>query len=38
MLDLPDIIDAEPVGELDLVERVLIKASAPHPSSHGCGS
>ena len=26
VLDLPDVIDAEPVGELDLIERVLIKA------------
>ena len=25
VLDLPDVIDAEPVGELDLIERVLIK-------------
>ncbi len=25
MLDLPDIVDAEPVGELDLVERLLVK-------------
>jgi len=24
MLDLPGIVDAEPVGELDLVERLLI--------------
>ena len=26
VLDLPDVIDGEPVGELDLVERPLIKA------------
>ena len=25
VLDLPDIVDAEPVGELDLVERILIE-------------
>ena len=25
MLDLPDVVDAEPVGELDLVERLLVK-------------
>src|SRR5258708_8216348 len=25
VLDLPDVIEAEPVGELDLIERVLIK-------------
>ena len=23
VLDLPDVVDAEPVGELDLLERVL---------------
>ncbi|MGC2522987.1 MAG: hypothetical protein WA417_10185 [Stellaceae bacterium] len=26
VLDLPHIVDAEPVGELDLVERILIEA------------
>src|SRR5262249_13314965 len=26
VLDLPDVIDAEPVGELDLVESLLVKA------------
>ena len=25
MLDFPDIVDAETIGELDLVERLLIK-------------
>ena len=25
MLDLPDVVDAEPVSELDLVERLLIE-------------
>src|SRR5580700_11956420 len=25
VLDLPDVVDAEPVGELDLVERLLVE-------------
>ena len=25
VLDLPDVVDADPVGELDLVERLLIE-------------
>jgi hypothetical protein len=25
VFDLPDLIDAEPVGEFDLIERLLIK-------------
>ena len=27
VLDLPDVVDAEPVGEFDLVERVLVEAA-----------
>jgi hypothetical protein len=25
MLDLPDVVDAEPIGELNLVERLLVE-------------
>ena len=37
MLDLPDIVEAELVGELDLVERVLEQLLLG-PSVHGRGS
>jgi len=31
VLDLPDVVDAESVGELDLVERVLIEKQLGNP-------
>ena len=37
VLDFPGVIDAEPVGEFDLIER-LLKQPCSSPSFHGRGS
>ena len=37
VLDFPDIVDPEPVGEFDLVERLLVKPRS-ESSAQGCGS
>ena len=38
VLDLPRVVVAEPVGELDLVERVLEQLDTRRRRSHGRGS
>ena len=38
VLDLPRVVEAEPVGELDLVERVAEQMRNSSSSLHGLGS
>ena len=38
VLDLPDVVDAEPVGQLDLVERVLEQLVLAVLGPRGAGS
>ena len=38
VLDHPDVVDAEPVGELALLERLLEQLAARRPSAHGRGT
>ena len=38
VLDLPDVVDAQPVGELDLLERLVDQLLLRQPSSQPRGS
>ena len=38
VLDLPHVVDAETIGQFDLVERVVEQPSARHPPSTGAAT
>ena len=38
VLDLPDVVDAEPVAELDLRQRILDDRRRSESSPQGCGN
>ena len=38
VLDLPGVVEAEPVGELDLLQRLVEQPRARRPRSRACGS